>query len=148
MNTQNKLRNRLLAKYHILATQRNMTAEHSIAFLHGTYRVTSSAKLNIEQLKDACRLLAPTEQPKPEDPNMWRRRVMAAIGGWLKAVNREQNAEIIKAIACRASEYNSFNAIPISRLRDLYYEFTKKAKTTNQVKQLVSNEIEYLQQSN
>ena len=62
------------------------------------------------------------------DADMWRKRVMASVGGWLNAMRIPNNPNNIKGIATRASGYKTFNEIPISRLRDIYYEFSKKGK--------------------
>ena len=53
---------------------------------------------------------------------------MAAIGGYLRRIDREGNAEIIKGIACRSTGYRSFNKIPAERLRNLYNTFRNKQK--------------------
>lgn len=51
---------------------------------------------------------------------------MASIGGWLKAAGYKSNAEIIKAVAYRASGYEDFNKIPAGRLHNLYHNFRNK----------------------
>ncbi len=54
---------------------------------------------------------------------------MAAIGGYLRKIHKESNAEIIKGIACRSTGYQSFfNKIPAERLRNLYNTFRNKQK--------------------
>ena len=63
------------------------------------------------------------------DCDKWRKRVMASVGAWLKALNKESNMQQIIGIACRAAgKYKRFNDIPASRLRDVYYEFVRKRK--------------------
>lgn len=77
-------------------------------------------------------------------PNMWRRRVIASIGGWLRITGKEENIKIISAIACRATQHDEFNEIPVSRLRDLYNEFLQKQKVSlrsSAVKELIVSEI-------
>lgn len=82
------------------------------------------------------------------DADKWRKRVMGAIGSWLNAMRLENNPNMIKAMACRASGYKSFNDIPISRLRDIYYEFSKKGKAAENSKLLKESISQALTQSN
>jgi hypothetical protein len=57
-----------------------------------------------------------------------RKRVFASVGGWLKLIGRDSNAELIKTIACRATGYDSFNSIPKHRLQNVYNTFLHKQK--------------------
>jgi hypothetical protein len=66
----------------------------------------------------------------------WRKRVMASIGGWLRACNTTHTAETIKAIACRASQRKAFNDITLSELRAIYAEFNNKQKVAQRTKNL------------
>lgn len=62
-----------------------------------------------------------------------RKRVIAAIGGYYKQIGQENNIEYIKATACKATGYKSFNRIPKERLRNVYNAFTKMQKDFKQV---------------
>ena len=62
-----------------------------------------------------------------------RKRVMAAIGGYLKATGKESNATVIKGIACRATGHTDFNKIPRERLRNLVAAFNNKVKDAQAV---------------
>jgi hypothetical protein len=99
-------------------------------------------------------------------PDQWRKRLMAAIASWAKlinyipsnedineaeqdltipvdkrSVNWSANATVIKAIACRAAgNVESFNAIPVDRLRNLYYAFVKKRRDYEAVQNLPNND--------
>ena len=61
---------------------------------------------------------------------------VAAIGGWLQSIGKEQNAERIKAIACRASGYEHFNQIPKNRLISLYHGFVKMKNDMAKIEEL------------
>uniref|UniRef100_UPI00321718DE hypothetical protein n=1 Tax=uncultured Draconibacterium sp. TaxID=1573823 RepID=UPI00321718DE len=63
-----------------------------------------------------------------EEGNKWRRRVMAAIGDHLEGQKKECNANIIKAIACRAAKAKHFNRISHESLRAIYNQFSKPVK--------------------
>jgi hypothetical protein len=72
------------------------------------------------------------------DGDRWRKRVMAAIGAWLRAAAAEETPAKIKAIACRAAQCKDFNAIPISKLRGIYSEFTKQKKAAERGRAIVA----------
>ncbi|MFV0507467.1 MAG: hypothetical protein ACK5L5_12335 [Bacteroidales bacterium] len=71
----------------------------------------------------------------------WRKRLMAAIGNWLKLMNRESNAKLIKAIACRASGCKNFNAIPEHKLASLYNAFRHKSADLQMVMNMTDEEL-------
>ncbi len=78
----------------------------------------------------------------------WRKRVIAAIFGWCKAINLDYNIDTVKSIACRASSCKQFNQIPVSRLRDVYYEFVRKNRTTLGVQEFKQQVKKYLESRN
>jgi hypothetical protein len=88
------------------------------------YGVNSIGELNNQQLIELIGRLN-------GDANQWRRRVMAAIGAYLRHINYPENVQTIKAVACRAAGYDDFNRIPVSRLRAVYYEFVRRNKTAD-----------------
>jgi hypothetical protein len=63
---------------------------------------------------------------------------MAVIGAYLRRLNYAENADSIKAVACRAAGYENFNSIPVSRLREIYYEFLRRNKTSVYVKAVIT----------
>jgi hypothetical protein len=71
-------------------------------------------------------------------PDMWRKRVIAAIFGWLSLTGQSSNIEMVKAIACRSASHDDFNQIPVPRLRDVYNEFCKKEKINSNASALKS----------
>ncbi len=129
-------RNRLLRKFHTLAAKVGMDKDAKIDFLEESYGVSSSAELAAWQLEEVCELLQNTINDKGD---VWRKRVMAAIGGYLNRNGFENNAQMIKAVACRVTGYQSFNKIPVSRLRDIYNEFLKKQKVGAKVDEIDSD---------
>jgi hypothetical protein len=68
--------------------------------------------------------------------DVWRKRVMASVGGWLTACGTQHTADTIKSIAARAAQRTAFNDITLSELRALYYEFLNKQKVAKQTKNL------------
>ena len=88
------------------------------------YGVEHSTDLNDHDLLDICASLeAQADERKAKkdaELDKWRKRVMAAIGAWLKSEGRFSDANIIKGIALRAiPEYTEFNKIPKQRLINL-----------------------------
>lgn len=71
------------------------------------------------------------------DADVWRKRCMASIGGYLRLAGKASNAQIIQAIACRATGVEDFNKIPISRLRNLYNAFLKQQKDFKAIKETI-----------
>lgn len=131
MKTQlQKQHSALLRQYHTLCTIAGLSTEEKEA-IKESYGVKSSRELTIPQLLQLIDMLQ-------MQTCRWRRRVMAAIGAYLRRLGRDQNAEIIKGIACRAAGYKEFNHIPVARLRAIYNEFVHINRTGRNVRCEVS----------
>ena len=138
-------RNRLLGKYHSLCNQLRMSDDERRAMLWQNYKVMSSADLDNHQLIELCSTLEQHANPAIERQNRERRRVIAAIGGWLRLSGSEkatpaENLAYIKSIACRATQYDDFNAIPTERLRNLYSTFTNKQKDKRSIEKILAED--------
>lgn len=75
---------------------------------------------------------------RPNELDVWRKRLIASVGGWLTATGKQGGMEVIKAIACRAAQKDDFNAIPKQQLVSLYNAFVQKQKdlkTVNNITQ-------------
>lgn len=113
-----------------------------------SYNVASSKYLTIDQLNQACHRIELDANPYIARKDKARKRLIAAIGGWLRAMNKTETLPLIKGIACRASGKDDFNQIPLEQLRSLYNAFLKKQKDLNSVEDLTAIELDYLSQSN
>ena len=123
----------LIKKFHTLLAKAGIDENGKIGLLW-SYGVSSSTELDIADLVDICeRVEAMTSK---DNADIWRKRLIASIDGYLKITNQERNIDIIKAIAVRASGFESFNKIPVSRLRNLYYAFNDKQKDMKTVNNL------------
>lgn len=122
----------LLRKFHTLCTRNGMSTDQKLALI-GSYGVISSKDMTNRQLFEACELLESAINPEAEKLSKTRKRVMAAIGGWLSLIGKEADAEYIKTIACRAAGVENFNRISLGRLTNLYNMFCKKQKDARQV---------------
>ncbi len=142
-NKQKAFKNQLIKKLHAIKSERGLT-EDQYASVLGSFGVASSKHLGIDEL---VRMIDLLKGSNPDD-DKWRKRCMAAIGAYLRVTNRKENTDLIKGIACKASGYANFNKIPTSRLRDIYYEFTRKAKLTANVTKMVNNDIDYVSSLN
>ena len=130
----------LLKKFHTVCSVSGIGKEAKDIML-ASYGVESSKDLNEKQLSELIDAIN-------REPEQWRKRVMASIGAWLRSINKADDADIIKGIACRASKVEKFNNIPMARLRDIYYEFSRKAKTVQTVQMIKADEINYLTSQN
>jgi len=138
---QMAFKGQLIKKLHTLKSSLGLSDDQYRAALASFHEAEHSTDLSIEEL---IRLIDLIQRIDPEE-DMWRKRVMAAIGSYLRSVSMEKsnsilNSRYIKGIACNATGYKSFNRIPTSRLRDLYYEFTKKSKVVEK-SNLITKEI-------
>lgn len=127
----------LLKKYHTLCTVLGMTDADKEATL-AAYGVDSSRDLDTHDLIDLCAKLSGEANKKAgtDDMDRLRKRVMAAIGSWLKSEGKFANSDIIKGIACRATGHSEFNKIPRERLRNLIGAFNNKVKDAEAVAEL------------
>lgn len=89
---------------------------------------------------DICHTLEKQLNGDVREADRLRKRVIAAIGGWLRLTGQPENLDRIKGIACRAAQCEDFNKIPNERLRNLYYAFLNKQKDTKAVEG-IANEI-------
>jgi hypothetical protein len=124
------LNKKLIARLHMLAKQAGMNDDDYRDYLYNNYQVTTSTLLTTAQLREACNCL---QKIIDNEANTWRRRVMAAIGAYLRRQHLNENAQYIKAIACRAADCSDFNTIPVARLRAIYYEFVRRNKITENI---------------
>ena len=124
MNKQQKW---LLRQFHTLCSRLGMTEYEKQAIIE-SYGVESSKDIDNHDLMNLCHTLELRLNKWASEADSLRKRVIAAIGGWLRLVGKEENIEVIKGIACRATGYDNFNKIPIERLRNIYNAFLKKQR--------------------
>lgn len=129
---------KILRKFHTLCTAAGLTADEKMTIV-SSYGAESSSDIDTHTLIDICASLSKqVEGSKYGEMDRLRKRAMAAIGGYLKAIHSESNAGIIKGIACRATGYSDFNKIPAERLRNLYHAFHNKQKDISSVDALAA----------
>lgn len=127
------LHRKILRKFHTLCTAAGLTADEKMDII-SSCGVEHSSEIDTHALIDICASLTKQiEGSKYGEMDRLRKQAMAAIGGYLRAVHKQSSAEIIKGIACRATEYEDFNKIPAERLRNLYYAFRNKQKDISSV---------------
>lgn len=131
----------LVKKFHTLISQGGIDQDTKLAML-ARYGVESSKDLDAHQLMELCDALERAINPTVAELDRWRKRVMAAIGGWLKLMGREQNPTLIKGIACQAAQRERFNSIPIDRLRSIYHSFLKQQKDLEFAAKLTRDELD------
>lgn len=99
-------------------------------------RTTSARELRPTEMQDIVNALQNADQ---NSPDLWRKRVIAAVYGFLKKMNKEASPELVKAIACRAAKVQDFNKIPTQRLVSLYTAFTNMQKDLEFAKKMVES---------
>lgn len=107
------------------------------------WHVQSSADLSDADLADLRRRLHLITDPrrsdtgragsidKADDIVLWRRRVYGAIGAFLQAQGYRSDSEAIRTTATRAAARDSFNAISLTELKQLYHAFRRKAEVAS-----------------
>ena len=139
--TMDEIHRGLLKKYHTLCSVLGLSAEEKRAIAE-SYGVESSRDIDTHDLVNICAKLSEQVNQKTGtgDMDKLRKRVMAAVGGYLTKSGRKSNASIIKAIACRATGHDDFNKIPRERLRNLIALFNNKVKDCEAVDKLTAAE--------
>lgn len=135
--TMDAIHRGLLKKFHTLCGVLHIGEEGKRAIVE-SYGVESSRDMDTHDLVDLCAKLSAQANTKSGagELDKLRKRVMAAIGGYLKSIGRESNATVIKRIACRATGHEEFNKIPKERLRNLIATFNNKVKDARSVEAL------------
>lgn len=121
----------------------NQRAEIISAFTKG--RTDSAKLLNPAEIDVLCDFY---ERNSKELLNKKRKRVIAAIFGMFKKMNKTVTMDYVKAIACRAARYERFNDIPSTRLDSLYNAFLNAQKDLNFAGRLVEGYISEQQHYN
>jgi len=111
-----------------------MSKEDKQAFLSG-WGVCSSTELSDRGLCEALDRLRDIQQNRSEEANSWRRRVIAAASSYLELIGKFQAGDnvawrigYIKGMACQMTRHESFNGIPLERLRNCYYALVNARK--------------------
>lgn len=135
--TMDAIHRNILKKFHTLCSVLGLTDAEKRAIVE-SYGVESSRDMDTHDLIDVCGKLSAqaSEWTGSGDMDKLRKRAMAAIGGYLKAVGRESNATVIKGIACRATGHDDFNKIPRERLRNLVAAFNNKVRDARAVNRI------------
>lgn len=138
-NQMDRLHQQVIRRYHTLCNLLNLTDEDRLALL-SPYGCTSSVDMETRDLLDVCGALSRELDKRTEGVaiDRLRKRVMATIGGWLTHEGKQSNIALIKAIACRATGYRSFNRIPKERLRNLIGLFNNKVKDAAAVDEITA----------
>lgn len=133
--------------FHALCARIGMNEDDRRTMLIANYGVESSCDLNSHQLTD---LIFTLEQKTngANEMDKARKKLIAAIGGWMRALHIKDDMDKIKAIACRASGCERFNQISKERLNSLYFAFKNKQKDLNTVDALTAEMLNYLQKNN
>lgn len=132
----------LLKKFHTLCARLKMDADMKLALISG-YGVESSKDLTNAELLELCDRLNEILNPENAKTDKMRKRVIAAIGGWLRMIGKgDEGINYIKGVACQAAKVDNFNKIPLERLTTIYNMFLRKQKDAKSVNE-VAGKIAY-----
>ncbi len=132
----------LLKKFHTLCARLKMDADMKLALISG-YGVESSKDLTNAELLELCDRLNEILNPEDAKTDKMRKRVIAAIGGWLRMIGKgDEGINYIKGVACQAAKVDNFNKIPLERLTTIYNMFLRKQKDAKSVNE-VAGKIAY-----
>lgn len=132
----------LLKKFHTLCARLNMDADMKLALISG-YGVESSKDLTNAELLELCDHLNEILNPEDAKTDKMRKRVIAAIGGWLRMIGKgDEGINYIKGVACQAAKVDNFNKIPLERLTTIYNMLLRKQKDAKSVNE-VAGQIAY-----
>jgi len=150
MKTMEITQKSLIKRFHTLLSKYKISNEAKEALLSG-FGVESSTELSITELIALCDAIEKQFTPGADELDKLRKRLMASIYGWRKAMGCATTAIEVKAIACRAADvpegYNvdiRFNTIPKEKLNSLYYAFSKKQKDISKVSEMTDEMINKL----
>ena len=138
----------LIKKLHTLCGQIGLSEEDRRYILINNYSVQSSRDLEYKDLVELCNRLELDANPQLKKLDENRKRLIASIGAWLRAMSLPENIRAIKSVACRASKRESFNDIPLEQPRSLYAAFNKKRKDLEAVEFMTEEQIELLSLQN
>lgn len=101
------------------------------------YGVESSKDLTNAELTELCDHLNDILNPEDAKRDKMRKRVIAAIGGWLRLIGKgDEGIGYIKGVACQATKVDNFNKITHERLTTIYNMFLRKQKDANAVNEV------------
>jgi hypothetical protein len=138
---------KLLKRFHTLCTKARIEAEEKSAIVY-SFGVDSSSDLTMKQLAEACKAVEKFCPQEQVSMDMLRKRLIAAIGGWLTLTSQGNGIELIKGVACRASKRDYFNEIPREQLNNLYHSFRKAQKDFKSVEGIHKDNLKTLKYLN
>ena len=135
-----ELRNKLLGQAHQLCAKLGMDEDERRSMLASSFGTPTMATLKYgELLKLVDKLQRLVDARKTETDEKYiheldqaRKRLIAAIGAYLRENKQNENIDTIKAIACRAAKVDRFNEIALADLKCLSATFRAKARTAKQ----------------
>lgn len=106
-------------------------------------RTQSARELTKAEITALCQSLKGTSLNSAEMDKK-RKRLLAAIFGVFKKMNKQPSIEYVKALACRAAKVERFNDIPSERLNSLYNAFLHAQRDLNFSQRVVDGALQDL----
>ena len=147
MKTMEITQKSLIRRFHTLLSKYKISNDAKMAMLAGC-GAESSTELGVTELLALCEAIEKQFTPGADELDKLRKRLMASIYGWRKAMGCPTTANEVKAIACRAADVPEgysvdirFNTIPKEKLNSLYSAFSKKSKDISIVSEMTDELI-------
>jgi hypothetical protein len=122
-----KTRKSMMRKFYATCTEMGVDESSRRAMIESC-GVTSSRDLTAIQLIELIDGMKKATKLKENKKNQARRRLMASIYEYGKAIGTPFNEAQVKAIMCRGGEVDHVNDIPLDKLAALYNSFINRKK--------------------
>jgi len=143
MGTKQLSKPKEIKRFHAILAKLGIKDEGKRAIL-AQYGVSSTLDLKAEELTELCDKLESNVKPETVELDKLRKQLMASIYQYLKAFGTpNSNPEYVKAIACQAGGFESFNTIPKERLRSLTHSFNNQTKDLENVVEMTTEMVNY-----
>jgi len=141
MNTTEVTKKSLIKRFHTLLGRYGIGNEAKEGLLAG-FGVESSTELDVDALLQLCEAVEKIGKPDDDKMDKLRKRLIACVGGWVRAMGKTGNMKMISGIIRRASGGTELNDLTVNQLNSLYNAFRKSQKDLSNVRAMAADDIE------
>lgn len=112
----------LIAALHARVNSLGISDENYRAILnsYGAQHSTDLDANTIREILEHLKRFTTPLDPRKVETDKWRRRVMGVAAALMRRTGYPDTTAYIKALACQMASVDSFNQIPLDRLRSIY----------------------------
>lgn len=141
MNTTEVTRKSLIKRFHTLLGRYGIDNKAKEGLLAG-FGVESSTELDVNALLQLCEAVERIGKPEDEKMDKLRKRLIAGVGAWLRAMGKTESIDLIKGIIRRASGGVELNKLTSTELNSLYNAFLRSKKDLSNVRSMAAEDLE------